>query len=135
MKLDLCRNMMCVTNLSYSLRLIALALCLGLAPAFLPNGLVLAQSASTTPAPAATPDDEDDQETARKALENKEILPLSTVLARIEENFTGDVVEIELERKRGIWVYEIEIIDTDGRVRDIDVDGRTGEVITIEFDQ
>ncbi len=94
---------------------------------------MLAQSVS--PTPAATPQDEDDQETARKALENKEILPLSTVLAGIEEKFTGDVVEIELERKRGIWVYEIEIISTDGRVRDIDVDGRTGEVITIEFDE
>nr|WP_298682138.1 PepSY domain-containing protein [uncultured Dongia sp.] len=129
--------MMRLTSPFHSLCLIArclcLALCLGLAPVFLPAGLVLAQSVS--PTPAATPQDEDDQETARKALENKEILPLSTVLAGIEEKFTGDVVEIELERKRGIWVYEIEIISTDGRVRDIDVDGRTGEVITIEFDE
>lgn len=127
--------MMRHTSPFHSLRRIVLTLCLGLAPVFLPASLVLAQNASPTPAPAATPEDEDDQETARKALENKEILPLSTVLAGIEEKFTGDVVEIELERKRGIWVYEIEIIDTDGRVRDIDVDGRTGDVITIEFDE
>ena len=111
-------------------RLLALALCLGLVPAFMPAQPVLAQSATPAPAP-----EEDDQETARRALENKEILPLSTVLARIEGEFTGDVVEIELERKRGAWVYEIEIIDADGRVRDIDVDARTGEVITIEFDE
>ncbi|MBK8160477.1 MAG: PepSY domain-containing protein [Rhodospirillaceae bacterium] len=112
-------------------RLLALALCLSMVPAFLPAQPVLAQSASPTP----VPEEEDDQETARKALENKEILPLSTVLARIEGEFTGDVVEIELERKRGAWVYEIEIIDADGRVRDIDVDARTGDVITIEFDE
>jgi uncharacterized membrane protein YkoI len=125
----MCQKMMSPTSLFYSVRLIALAACLGLAPVFMPAGPVLAQGVGPTPA------DEDDQETARKALENKEILPLSTVLAAIEEKFTGDVVEIELERKRGIWVYEIEIISTDGRVRDIDVDGRTGEVITIEFDE
>jgi uncharacterized membrane protein YkoI len=127
--------MMRLASPFYSLRLMALALCLGLASVFPAADFVQAQNASPTPAPPATPEDEDDQETARKALENKEILPLSTVLAGIEEKFTGDVVEIELERKRGIWVYEIEIIDTDGRVRDIDVDGRTGEVITIEFDE
>jgi hypothetical protein len=86
-------------------------------------------------AAVAETEEEDDQETARKALEAKEILPLSVVLARIEETFAGDVLEIELERKRGAWVYEIEIIDALGRVRDIDVDGKTGEVITIEFDK
>ena len=112
----------------HSARLLALCLGLSLVPALVPAQLVLAQSASPAP-------EEDDQETARKALENKEILPLSTVLARIEGEFTGDVVEIELERKRGAWVYEIEIIDADGRVRDIDVDARTGDVITIEFDE
>ncbi|WP_303979959.1 PepSY domain-containing protein [Dongia mobilis] len=114
------------------LPLLFLFLCLGLVPAVLPTQLVLAQGATPAPAPE---EEEDDQETARRALENKEILPLSTVLARIEENFTGDVVEIELERKRGAWVYEIEIIDADGRVRDIDVDARSGDVITIEFDE
>lgn len=78
---------------------------------------------------------EDDQETARKALENKEILPLGEVLARIQAAYTGDVVEIELERKDGKWIYEIEIIDTDGHVREIDVDGKTGDVLKIELEQ
>lgn len=77
----------------------------------------------------------EDQETARKALENKEILPLGEVLARIQAAYTGDVVEIELERKKGKWVYEIEIIDTDGHVREIDVDGKTAEVLTIELEK
>jgi uncharacterized membrane protein YkoI len=124
-------------HLAIALRRPVFVICLGLSlgagfvPAVLPIGPVLAQTVT----PAQTPEEEDDQETARRALENKEILPLSTVLARIEEKFTGDVVEIELERKRGAWVYEIEIIDADGRVRDIDVDARTGDVITIEFDE
>jgi uncharacterized membrane protein YkoI len=78
---------------------------------------------------------EEDQETARRALEKKEILPLGAVLARVESAFTGDVVEIELERQNGLWVYAIEIIDTDGRVRVIHVDGKTADVLTVEFEQ
>lgn len=107
----------------------AFALCLGLNLWLLPANPAHADG-STVPESA-----EDDQETARKALENKEILPLGEVLARIQAAYTGDVVEIELERKLGKWVYEIEIIDTDGRVREIDVDGRTAEVLTIEFEK
>jgi len=116
-----------------TLRLLALGGVLAL-PVLAPTERALAQNAAPDAAPAAT-DDEDDQEIARKALEMKEILPLGTVLAQVESQFTGDVVEIELERKKGLWVYEIEIIGEDGRVRDVDVDGKTGKVITVEFDE
>jgi hypothetical protein len=107
----------------------------------LPAGWALAQSAASSG--AGTPpgivseeeEEEEDQEKARKALENREILPLGNVLAQIQEKFSGDVVEIELERKAGAWVYEIEIIGVDGRVRDIDVDGKTGDVLNIAFEE
>ncbi|WP_374309633.1 PepSY domain-containing protein [Dongia sp.] len=99
---------------------------------------VLALPLLTAPAPRAfaqAAEEDVDQEVARKALENKEILPLSTVLAEVEGKVTGDVVEIELERKLGQWVYEIEVIGEDGRVRDIDVDAKTGEVINVALDE
>jgi len=83
----------------------------------------------------AAEDEDQDQEIARQALENKEILPLSAVLAKVEGKVTGDIVEIELERKKGQWVYEIEVIGEDGRVRDVDVDAKTGEVINVAFDE
>lgn len=85
---------------------------------------------------AQTAEDEaEDQEVARQALENKEILPLSAVLAKVEGKVTGDIVEIELERKKGQWIYEIEVIGEDGRVRDVDVDAKTGEVINVALDE
>jgi uncharacterized membrane protein YkoI len=118
-------------SLQHPVSLALLALCFCLSGWSLPANWARAEGTTAV----EPPEEEDDQETARKALENKEILPLSAVLARIEENFAGDVLEIELERKRGMWVYEIEIIDSLGRVRDIDVDGKTGEVLTIEFDE
>ncbi len=103
--------------------IIGLGLCLAFSQ---PLGQALAQ---------AVPEDDVDQETARKALENKEILPLSMVLAKAEGKITGDVVEIELERKNGQWIYEIEVIGEDGRVRDFDVDAKSGEVINVALDE
>lgn len=102
-------------------------------------GIVLGLSLLTAPALHAlaqgTEDEADDQEVARQALEKKEILPLSAVLAKVEGNVPGDIVEIELERKKGQWIYEIEVIGEDGRVRDVDVDAKTGDVINVAFDE
>lgn len=82
-------------------------------------------------------DADEDQETARKALEQNEILPLGKVLALIQQQFQGDVIEIELEMdsKNGLWIYDLELIDSDGRVREFDVDARTGEVLKVEFEE
>ncbi|MBL8708046.1 MAG: PepSY domain-containing protein [Rhodospirillaceae bacterium] len=85
--------------------------------------------------PVLAEDADEDHETARKALENKEILPLGQVLALIEGQYQGDVIEIELERKKGIWVYELDLIDAGGRVREIYVDARNGEVLKVEFEE
>lgn len=93
-----------------------------------------AGAAMLVPAPQVMADDDDDHEMARRALEQREILPLGQVLAQIERDFQGDVVEIELERKKGYWIYDIEIIDTDGRVREIEIDAKSGEVLKVEYD-
>lgn len=78
---------------------------------------------------------DEDHETARKALEQREVLPLGEVLAKIEQEQPGDVIEIELERKGGVWIYELELIDTDGRVRELDIDARSGEILKISFEE
>jgi uncharacterized membrane protein YkoI len=82
-------------------------------------------------------DADDDHETARKALEQHEILPLGKVLALIQQQFQGDVIEVELEMdsRNGIWIYDLELIDGDGRVREFDVDARTGEVLKVEYEE
>lgn len=97
--------------------------------------LLLAAVLAMAPAPVLrAEDDDEDHETARKALEQGEILPLGQVLALIERDFQGDVVEIELERKTGNWIYDIEIIDADGRVREVEIDAKSGDVLKVEFD-
>ncbi|MDY0871447.1 PepSY domain-containing protein [Dongia rigui] len=115
-----------MTHFPITLRLLAVAGVLALPLLASPPPRAFAQAAE---------DEAGDQEVARKALENKEILPLGAVLAKVEGELTGDVVEIELERKKGQWIYEIEVIGEDGRVRDIDVDAKTGAVINVALDE
>lgn len=106
--------------------------------------MLLALFGPALPRPAALAEDathpgdieaDDDHETARKALEQQEVLPLGEVLAMIAEEQPGDVIEIELERKSGVWIYELELIDGDGRVRELDINARTGEIMKVEIDE
>jgi uncharacterized membrane protein YkoI len=44
----------------------------------------------------------------------------------------GEVVEVELEREHGQWVYELKIIAPDGRMLEVLMDAATAIVIQIE---
>lgn len=58
--------------------------------------------------------DRDDHERARRALEAGEVLPLRTVLERVERDYPGQVIEVELERDDGMWFYEVKLIRSGG---------------------
>lgn len=70
----------------------------------------------------------DDHERARRALEAGEVLPLRTVLDRIESDHPGQVMEVELEREDGVWVYEIKLLRAGGALVKLEVDARDGSV-------
>jgi uncharacterized membrane protein YkoI len=70
----------------------------------------------------------------RGALQRGEVLPLAKLLAIAQEKVPGDVIEVELESKRGALVYEIKVLTGSGRVREIEIDARTGAVLKIEDD-
>ncbi|MBI1906601.1 MAG: PepSY domain-containing protein [Rhodocyclales bacterium] len=72
--------------------------------------------------------DGDDHERARRALEAGEVLPLRTVLDRIEPDHPGQVMEVELEREDGVWVYEIKLLRAGGALVKLEVDARDGSV-------
>ena len=75
---------------------------------------------------------EPDHERARRALEAGEIVSLSTVLAAVEKEFNGQVVEVELERESGRWVYEIEILTSEANVIELTYDARSVTLIAWE---
>ena len=46
----------------------------------------------------------------------------------------GDVIDVELERHEGAWRYEIKVLTSTGRVREIKLNARTGAILEIEDD-
>jgi len=74
-------------------------------------------------------DDERDHDRARRALQAGEVLPLSTVLARLATTHPGQVLEVELERDGGRWIYEIKLLQPGGGLLKLKLDARTGEVL------
>lgn len=79
--------------------------------------------------PVAFADDSDDHDQARQALEAGEILPLKTVLEKVSADTPGSVLEVELDRRHGRWVYEIKLLRQGGSVVKLWVDASDGNVI------
>ncbi|MGD9298113.1 MAG: PepSY domain-containing protein [Thiohalocapsa sp.] len=75
-----------------------------------------------------------DHDRARAALERGEVLPLAEILASVTAQVPGDVVEVELEREHGTWVYELKVIAPNGRVLEVLVDAAAGRLLAHEED-
>lgn len=90
--------------------------------------LILSCVALVSAFPAAA-SDRTDHETARALQRAGEIQPLSPLLAEVERRWIGRVVEVELEQKRGLWVYEFTLLPPSGRVFEIYLDARTGDLV------
>lgn len=75
---------------------------------------------------------DDDHEAARAALQRGETMPLSRLLALVEAEFDGRLVEVELEREDGRLVYEVEILTPAGRLIELTYDARTGALLEAE---
>lgn len=80
-------------------------------------------------APAARADDRRDHEQARAALATGQIRPLSELLAEVERRYLGRVVETELEREDGRWIYELTLLPPSGRVFELRLDAASGELL------
>lgn len=74
-------------------------------------------------------DDRRDHERARAALRAGEILPLQQILQSVQRSHPGEVLEVELEREGGRWVYEIKLLQPGGSLMRLDVDARNAEVL------
>ncbi len=82
-------------------------------------------------APAFTLADEG-HEKAKQLREAGEILPLETVIKTATEKKPGRVIEAELKKSRGGYVYEIELVDKSGVVWELKYDAKTGELISTQ---
>ncbi|MEQ8967793.1 MAG: PepSY domain-containing protein [Azospirillaceae bacterium] len=83
-------------------------------------------------------DDEDgdyeerDERRARDALERGEILSLERILERADALLAGRMIDAELEREDGRWVYEITLLAADGHVVEALFDAHDAALLGLE---
>jgi len=71
-----------------------------------------------------------DQERATQAVQAGEILSLRVILERLEQTQPSQVLDVEFEQKRGVWIYELKILKAGGRLQKLKIDAKTGEIIS-----
>ena len=76
--------------------------------------------------------DASDHDRARGALQAGEILPLRTILEWVERDHPGQVMEVELERESGRWIYEVKLLRADGTLVKLEIDARDARVLNVE---
>jgi uncharacterized membrane protein YkoI len=79
--------------------------------------------------PPAWAGDKDDHDRARAAVLAGEVLPLSQVLQRVQRTHPGRVLEVELERDDGRWMYEVKLLQPDGQLLKLELDASTAQVL------
>ncbi|MPS29213.1 MAG: peptidase M4 [Alcaligenaceae bacterium] len=108
---------------------------LRLRPRLLPAlaAVFLAGTLACAPAQARDRDNcKKDQDCARAALMQGEIRPLSAVLGVVRDKVPGDIIEIELDRDDGIWIYEVKVLPPSGHRKKLEIDARTLEILKIK---
>lgn len=70
-----------------------------------------------------------DHEKARQALLAGEIMPLAQLLAKVEKDYPGQIIEVELEEKKNIFVYEIVVAQNDGKISKLYYNAKSGDLI------
>lgn len=82
--------------------------------------------------PPAEAGGRDDHERARAAVQAGEVLPLPALLERLQRTHPGQVLELELERDDGRWVYEVKLLQADGQLLKLELDARTAQVLAVK---
>lgn len=75
-----------------------------------------------------------DQQTARQLLSAGKILSLEKITKLAKAIKPGEVLETELELKKGIYIYEVEILDANSQVWEIKLDAKTGKLIKLALE-
>jgi uncharacterized membrane protein YkoI len=97
----------------------------------LPLLAVLAALSLGSPALAG----DSDHERARKAVAKGEALPLDVMLQHLAKVAPGTVIEVDFEREQGRWVYEFKVLQSDGAIREVEMDAKTAKVLEIEIER
>ncbi|MFA7097210.1 MAG: PepSY domain-containing protein [Gammaproteobacteria bacterium] len=78
---------------------------------------------------------DDDHELARRLRDAGDILPLEKILEEARKVHSGHVLEVDLESRRGSYVYDLEILDDQGVVWEMRFDAKTGRLLKEEMER
>lgn len=88
---------------------------------------------AAAPRPLAARDDDNyRRDEVRRAVDSGAIRSLSDILKTVSGKLPGEVAGVEIEKKEGRWLYELRVVDGQGRLFEVYVDARTGEVERIK---
>lgn len=73
-----------------------------------------------------------DQDKAKRFKDAGDIVPLESVVKHAKAKHPGTVLEVEFKARGGRYVYEIEILDEGGVVRELHYDAKSGELLKSE---
>jgi hypothetical protein len=82
--------------------------------------------------PAAWAGDEHDHERARVAVQAGEVLPLPKLLAQLRRTHPGKVLELELTRADGRWIYEVKLLQAKGQLQKLELDAGSGQELPVK---
>lgn len=69
------------------------------------------------------------QNEVRALRESGKILPMEDILKQVRQIQPGQVVEIELDREKGAYIYEVKVIDQQDKIHKLELDAGSGEVL------
>lgn len=70
-----------------------------------------------------------EHDNVRELVLSGKILPLERILKQLKNHHQGQVIEVELEHKKTHFIYEIELLSSDGVVTEYSIDARTGKIL------
>lgn len=74
-----------------------------------------------------------DHDTARRAVSQGKARPLNEIMAKVSPRYPGKLLDAQLNKnsREGRWIYRLRILAGQGRVMELIVDARNGQVLQV----
>lgn len=76
--------------------------------------------------------DDDERDALRQSVERGEVVPLMSLITRIQNEYRGEIIEVELEYDDGALVYEIDLLTPAGNKIEFEFDAKTGQQLEVK---
>jgi uncharacterized membrane protein YkoI len=70
-----------------------------------------------------------DHERAKALHDSGKIMALEQILENIRDEYPGRLLEVKLEQENDSVIYEVELLDSEGKVWELELDAVTGKLL------